>query len=116
MLFYVHITELFKKIMEILMYINRISDNFDKPTRALIVGSLMLSLMNYCISIWGSTNITLLQNLQKLQNFAAKVATRGLRKYDHVTPVPKDLQWMAVNDKYAFQKCLTMYKAKVNRL
>ena len=58
----------------------------------------------------GSTNKTLLQHIQKLQDFSAKVATAGLRKYDHVTPVIiiKDLQWMTVKDKYAFEKCITM--------
>ncbi len=77
MLFDVHITELSNKLFgnTDVMYINRISDNFDKSTRVLLVESLVLSLISYCISIRGSTNKTLLQNIQKLQNFAAKVAT-----------------------------------------
>ncbi len=77
MLFDVHISELTKKIMVTLMYINRISDNFDKSTRILIVQSLVRRLINYCIGIWGSTNKTMLQNIQKLQNFAAEVAIGG---------------------------------------
>ncbi len=85
------------------MYINRISDNFDKSTRVLIVQSLVLIPINYCIGIWGSTNKTLLQNIQKLRNFAAKVAIGGVRKYDHVTPIIKYLQWMTVKDKYTFE-------------
>ena len=84
------------------MYINRISDNFDKSTRILILQCLVLSQINYCIVIWGSTNKTLRQNIQKLQNFAAKVAIGGLRKYDHVTPIIKDLQWLTITDKYTF--------------
>ena len=79
MLFDVHITELTKKIMGTLMFINRVSDSFDQPTRVIIVQSLVLSLINYCIGIWGSTNMTLLQNVKKLQNFAAKVAIGGLK-------------------------------------
>ena len=78
MLFDLHITELTKKIMGTLMYINRISDNFDKSTRILIVQSLVLSQIKYCIGIWGSTNKTLRQNIQKLQNFAAKVVMGDL--------------------------------------
>ena len=70
MLFDVHISELNKKIMGLLMFIRQISDNFDKPTRIIVVQTLVLSLMNYCISIWGSTNVTLLHRVQKLQSFA----------------------------------------------
>ena len=39
MLFDVHITELTKKIMGTLMFINRVSDNLDQPTRVIIVQS-----------------------------------------------------------------------------
>ncbi len=34
----------------------------------------------------GTTNATLFSTVQKLQNFAAKVAVGGARKYDHVSP------------------------------
>ncbi len=33
----------------------------------------------------GTTDETLMSNVQKLQNFAAKVAVGGARKYGHVT-------------------------------
>ncbi len=87
MFFDAHINELFKKVMGTLIFINRISNNFDKATRIVVVQSLVLSLINYCIIIWGSTNETLLDDVQKIQNFAAKVAVGCCRKYDHVTPV-----------------------------
>ena len=92
-------------------FTRRISDNFDKPTRIIVVQTLVLSLMNYCISIWGSTNVTLLHRVQKLRNFGAKVATGRASKYDHVTPIIKELQWMTIKDKFIFEKCITMYKA-----
>ncbi len=76
-LFDVHITELTKNIVGTLMYINQISDNFDKSTTVLTEQSLVLIPINYCIGIWGSTNKTLPQNIQKLRNLAAKVAIGG---------------------------------------
>ena len=66
MLFDVHITDLTKKVMELLMFFNRISNNFDKPTKKIIVQSLVASLINYCIVIWNLTNKTLLLTIQKL--------------------------------------------------
>ena len=109
MLFDVHISEVNKKAMGILMFIRRISDNFDKLTRKIVVETLVLSIINYCIGIWGTTNVTLIHRIQKVQNFAAKVAIGGARKYDHVTPVMKDLQWLRIKDKYILEKCSLVY-------
>ncbi len=109
MLFDVHIAELNTKVMGTLMFINRVSENFDKPTRKVIVQSLVLSRINYCICIWDSTNNTSIHTVQKLQNFAAKVVNGGARKYDHVTPIIKELEWLIVKDKYYLEKCTTVY-------
>ncbi len=49
--FYVHITELNKKVMGIPMFISRISEDFDKSTRKIVVQSLVLSVINYCINV-----------------------------------------------------------------
>ena len=111
MLFDVHINELTKKVMGTLMFINRVSQYFDKSTRTIVVQSLVLSLINYCIKIWGSTNDSLMNNVQKLQNFAAKVAVGCPRKYDHVTPIIKELKWLKVKEKHILDTCTTVYKA-----
>ena len=84
-----HILEMTSKVTGTLMYVNRIKNYFDRETRSVIVQSLVLSVMNYCISIWGTTNVTQLKQVQKLQNFAAKIVDGKARKYDHVTPVLK---------------------------
>ncbi len=51
--FDVHILELYKKVMGKLTFLNRISEDFDKPTRKTVVESLVLSVINYYINIWG---------------------------------------------------------------
>ncbi len=110
MTFDVHVNELNKKLVGTLMYIYRISLNFEKRTRTIVVQSLVLSLVNYCIRIWGTTNATLLNNVQKLQNFAAKVAVGGARKYDHVSPIIKELRWLKIKEKHVFDTCTNMFK------
>ena len=92
------------------MYINRISDCFDKSTRILVTQSLVLSSIYYCIQVWGSTTDAVLCKAQKLQNFAAKVAVGGARKYDHVSPFLKELKWLRVKEKHVFDICTTVYK------
>ena len=99
MQFDTHISEMSKKIFGTIMYINRIKDNFNKSTRITVINSLVLSIINYGLNIWGTTNLTQLQRVQKLQNFAAKVALGGA-KYDHVTPYLRELEWLYINQKY----------------
>ncbi len=78
MLFDAHISEINKNIVSNFIVIRRINDNFDKLTTIIVVQSIVLSLMNCCINIWGSTNVTLLHRVQKLQNFASKNSVREL--------------------------------------
>ena len=64
--------------------------------------SLVLNLMNYWISIWGSTNTTLIHTVLKMQNLA-KIAVGGVK-----TPIFKELKWLAVKEKYHFEKCTSV--------
>ena len=48
MRFDIHIDEMCRKVMSTLMYLTRIKDNFETPTRIMVVQSLAVSLINYC--------------------------------------------------------------------
>ncbi len=87
MSFETHINEISKKVMDMLIYINRISSFLDKKSRIIVVQSLVLS--NF--SIWGATTSPLINKVQKVQNFAARVAVRGIKKFEHVSPAYKEL-------------------------
>ncbi len=54
--FDVHINELNRKMMDILIYVRRISGNLDENSRFVVIQAIALSLINYCIRIWGTTN------------------------------------------------------------
>ena len=105
-----HIDELSRKASGILMYLNRIKDYFDNETRALIVQSLVLSIINYCIKIWGKTSNFYLEKAQKLQNFAARVAVVGVKKHDHITPTLQRLKWMKIIDKCSYEVCIFVFR------
>ncbi len=62
------------------VFLSRVGANFDKPSRIIAVQSLVLSMINYCIRIWTTTNMTFIYKVQKLQNFPAKVAMGGTKK------------------------------------
>ncbi len=72
-----HITELIKKGLGILMSVNRIKDNFNKSARITVVQSLVMSIINYGIRIWGATNITQVERVQKFRILHPKWFSAG---------------------------------------
>ena len=110
MSFRCHVDELNKKVTGILMYIRRMKDHFDKETRNMIVESLALSKIQYCIKVWGSAGQTQLNKVQKLQNFAAKVVDGNANKFDHVTPILADLQWLSIKKQHDYEMCVLVFK------
>ena len=105
-----HIDHVYKKVMGVLIYLNRIKDLFEPQTRIIVVQSLALSLINYCFVVWGSTSNVHLDKIQKLQNFAAIIADGTARKYDHITPYLNKLGWLRVKDKYEYEVCCLVFK------
>ena len=85
-------------------------------TREAIIKTLVLSIINYCSSIWGMANKTQINRVQKLQNYAAKVAHGGVRKYDHVTPVLEKLKWLKIEEKVQFDVAFLVFKVLNNYL
>ncbi len=68
-----------------------------------------MSVINYSISIWRTTNSTHIARVQKLLNYAAKVALGGAAKSEHVTPFLKELRWLKINEIYKHEIATTIY-------
>ncbi len=99
--------------MGILMHINRISDKLDKQNKIIIIETLVLYLIDYCIKIGGTTNGKHMSNAQIQQNFAARVVFGGVRKYDHISPVFRELQWLKIRQKYLLDVGVTVFKVLI---
>ena len=70
--------------------INRLKYLFDRRTLITIINSLLFSKLLYCSSVWANTTKKKIELLQTVQNFAARIVS-GTRKFDHVTPILKQL-------------------------
>ena len=110
MTFESHIDNVYKKVIGVLIYLNRIKDLFEPQTRIIVVQSLALSLINYCFIVWGCSSNVYLNRIQKLQNFAARVADGAARKFNHITPFLNDLGWLKIKDKYEYEVCCFVFK------
>ena len=59
--------------------------------------------------MWASTTKKNIARLQKVQNFAARIVT-GARKYDHITPILKELHWLPVAKQLEVRDTLMAFK------
>ena len=108
--FNIHIDEMTRKTSGLLFYLNRIQDQSDSSIRIIVVQSLVLTVLNYCSTIWGMASKTQIDRVQKIQNFTAKVSVGGLRKYDHVQPAFEKLKWLKVKNKIHHNICIIVFK------
>ena len=53
-------------------------------------------------SLLTGINKTLIKKLQRIQNTAARIITRS-KKYDHITPVLKELHWLPIEQRIKFK-------------
>ena len=115
MSFETHINMMSKKVFGTQSFINRKAATvFNKQTRITIIKTLVLSIINYCSTIWGMAGKTQLSRVQKLQNYAAKVAEGGIRKYDHVTPILNNLKWLNIEERVQYDVAVFVYKVLNN--
>ena len=68
MTFKFHVDEIQRKAFGTLIYLNRVWERFELECRIMVVHSLVLSVLNYCLSVWGSTNKTQMTRVKKIQN------------------------------------------------
>ena len=71
--------------------INPVKHTFDSTTLTIIVTALVFSKLCYCCNVWSNTSEYNLSRIQAVQNFAAHIVSNS-RKYDHISPVLKDLK------------------------
>ena len=116
LLFDDHISHISQKVNGILIALNRIKNRLDKTSRINIVQSLSISIVNYCLRVWGMTTKEQIERVQKLQNFAARVAHGEVRKYEHITPIIKELGWLKIETKIEYDICIFAYRICNNLL
>ena len=58
--------------------------------------------LDYCNSLLYGVSEDLLRHLQNVQNAAARFIT-GARKYDHISPVLRDLHWLPLRQRIIFK-------------
>ncbi len=79
-------------------------------TAVTLVYAHMASKLDYCNTLLYGLSDKLLFKVPKAQNTAARVVT-GLYKFEHITPVLNDLNWLLVKFWITFKIVLLTFKA-----
>ena len=77
-----------------------------------IVVSLVLSMIRYCISIYGTCGVTQLHRIQKLINFGARVVSRK-KKYEHISHVTRRLGFLSAPQLVTYHQLCLLHRILV---
>jgi len=105
-----HVSNICKASFFHLRNLSRIRKYLTRESAATVVHALITSKLDYCNSLLYGQPKYQLQRLQFIQNTAARVVCQ-FSKYEHITPVLRDLHWLPVQYRILFKNLLIVYKS-----
>jgi hypothetical protein len=105
-----HVTQLCKSVNWLIRNLYRIRPYIDSDTCHNTVRALVLSRLDYCNVLLNGILKKDMNRLQKLQNKCARLICM-IPKFEHVTPLLKQLHWLPVNERIAFKTLVFVYKS-----
>jgi len=100
-----HIAQLVCSCFDILRQIRCIRRSLPRSSLATLITAFILSKVDYCNVALSSLPNRDLERVQSVINAAARPTTEA-RKYDHVTPLLKDLHWLRLPERIT---CVLIY-------
>ena len=108
-----HINTTCKSALFHLRNLSRIRKYLSTKSTEILVHAFITSKIDFCNAILYGAPEHLLQKLQSVQNCAARLVSLK-SKYDHITPVLKELHWLPVEYRIEFKILLVTYKCLNN--
>ena len=105
-----HITAVCQSCMYHLRNISSIRKYITKEACECLVHAMVTSRIDYANSTLVGLPNSEISRLQRIQNMAARVVFRRPR-YDHVTPLMRELHWLPIRERIHFKILIMAYKA-----
>ena len=109
-----HVTELQNRLKFRLAGLRKLQYVVNTQHLKVVADSIFQSILTYCIAVWGGTNKSNIQDLQVLQNQAARIVL-SLPNRSHREDMYRRLSWLTVNQIVVLQRILTVFKIRRNR-
>lgn len=107
--FRAHIDTLTHKCTGLLIALSHARHVIPQATLKEIVQALVLSLVRYGMSVYGSCGDTQVHRVQKIVNFCARVVT-GRRRYDHISDAVQQLGWLTASQLIDYQTACAVHR------
>ena len=74
-----------------------------------------MSKVYYCSSIWCNTSEENIKKIQLIQNYAARAIVGNVGKYNHVSPLLKELDWLPIKEHLQYRDAMLMHNCMYNQ-
>ena len=108
--FHSHINALAKKLSSKVGLLHRLGTFLPSNQLIMIYSAIIQSLIDYGITLWGSSHKTYLNSIQRMQNRCARICTNTFDHHVSSSSLIKKLQWMDITSRYKYFVGIFMYK------
>jgi hypothetical protein len=105
-----HLRQVCRAALAYIHLIKSVRNSIDKSAAEKLIHAFITSRLDYCNSLLVNLPKYKILGLQSMQNMAARVVT-NTRKYDHITPVLRNLHWLPVAKRIHYKILLFTYQA-----
>ena len=105
-----HVAKLCRSINFNLYSVGKIRKYLDEPTVEKMINATVASRLDYCNGLLYGAKQSHIDRLQCCQNDAARIISKR-RKFDHISPVLRELHWLPVEQQISYEILLLTYKA-----
>ena len=106
-----HVGKTVSSCFAVLRRIRSIRRSVTKPVLQSLVVSLVLTRLDYGSATLAGLPSQLLDRLQSVLNAAARLVCSA-RKYDHVTPLLRDLHWLRAPERIAYRLAVLAFRCQ----
>ena len=104
-----HVTSTVRACFAILRQIRSIRHSLPRPAMLTMLRSLVINKLDSCGSVMAGAPDVLLHRLQSVLNAAVRLVFSA-RKFDHTTPLLRELHWLKVPERVKFRLCVLTYR------
>ena len=91
--------------------LHHIRDSLPDDAAGTVACAIVSSRLDYCNSLLAGMTATNFHKLQLAQNYVARVVGR-IRKFEHITPTMKKLNWLPVRQRVSYKVALLVFKIR----